>query len=1178
MATDEESVEPRGDTVWSVFLDILWWMPEMLASSVEHWTWWLRGGGSSDTMDTLNTLLLGWLFSAILILGLLKLLYDKFLRGDEDEVYIDDVTKAAAVSSTDEVRTETSPQQQQQQEERRVPTIVPAVSALPAGSAGAAAGQDADAVRWINTVMAWLYRGPHSAIAGPYLSLLNDMTARTALETGVLIEVVELLPATPSPVLRNIVVDCAADDSMSVTCDCETSLFLRVQTTRTHRDVTTESEYAAAVQPMRGRLNAAILPHACKTVIKFDGWPEVNIELEGIRNNEKGLGEKELQEVIKEVLSSAIRSMDLEVDLSTDASFPRFKRGRELPDTVVPVGYDSMVREHQTHPPVLKPKIAPPVKLRDIPSVSLGESSFLPKDLGYPEVPSLHSLLTQNASPILTHREERLIAKDVTSFEPNFPFSSGTSDPTNCGVSYCEIRKEITMGQNDYIPPNFLERVTAATLAKVEEKTHSDPVGLFPNFSEEPRVDSRRSSFDHIPYDSEYDEDEDFDDYLEGHPVRKPVSKKDHHSAIEVRELVTKISEVSSKPVLDPLPKNVEVVPHSAATPLGAMGLPHHPKSNFVPSFTTAPQPLGLSALNGKRLLVKIVKATGVGCNKSSVNAYVIVEMDEPNQKFTTATIKETDSPFWDEQFLFELSDMTLELLFELYDECDNSFLGLGIVGIEELVATPSQRQIIPLQARPYEDDAVSGTLTVEFLFLDGGDLPDLTVRCSKVQQSISPQGERVKTTTTTYTKLPLATETMVNGHDSVTASALRGLEQTSTAATQPVTANAKSTVIIHASKKEPAKKLIQVSRLPGGEYSEREDSYSQFDEEPMLDEPEEGTDSDDNYVVNTLQYPFPTTGSSSLPPTKASSVVETSSAASTAAAARESPYGHSADTGDENIELEDDGRGRSRNKPKKESFFGTLKKRFSRSKVRSQSMEPSSQRAKRGRSPPNDAPRTATVGRSVSMERSAKLRPTEPKEEKRKSLPTQNSSPQSSSEHHSTSPSHYLYLLHRQGLLSVPKRGSREPAELRSDTGSARSSLSETSGLSSSSTRTYVNEASMLIIEALENGVLRHYLVPVSLQQRNRWRKRGTKLHVFCAHTFVAKHISSSLNCAVCERSFNRRLGKQGYECRDCGLKCHKPCHVRTELQCPASTVNDMDLEYIRDPREERKQKNQKL
>lgn len=61
-----------------------------------------------------------------------------------------------------------------------------------------------------------------------------------------------------------------------------------------------------------------------------------------------------------------------------------------------------------------------------------------------------------------------------------------------------------------------------------------------------------------------------------------------------------------------------------------------------------------------------------------------------------------------------DLSGGTLELLFELYDRSDGNFLGLGIVGIEELVATPSQRQIIPLQSRPYENDNVSGSLTVE--------------------------------------------------------------------------------------------------------------------------------------------------------------------------------------------------------------------------------------------------------------------------------------------------------------------------------------------------------------------------------------------------------------------------------------------------------------------------------
>lgn len=64
--------------------------------------------------------------------------------------------------------------------------------------------------------------------------------------------------------------------------------------------------------------------------------------------------------------------------------------------------------------------------------------------------------------------------------------------------------------------------------------------------------------------------------------------------------------------------------------------------------------------------------------------------------------------------FFSDLSDNTLELLFEVYDKADSRFLGLGIVGIEELIATPSQRQVIPLQARPCENDVVSGSLTCE--------------------------------------------------------------------------------------------------------------------------------------------------------------------------------------------------------------------------------------------------------------------------------------------------------------------------------------------------------------------------------------------------------------------------------------------------------------------------------
>lgn len=52
----------------------------------------------------------------------------------------------------------------------------------------------------------------------------------------------------------------------------------------------------------------------------------------------------------------------------------------------------------------------------------------------------------------------------------------------------------------------------------------------------------------------------------------------------------------------------------------------------------------------------------------------------------------------------------------ELFDHINksNRFLGLGIVGVEELLVNPSQRQIIPLQGKPYEEDEISGVLTVE--------------------------------------------------------------------------------------------------------------------------------------------------------------------------------------------------------------------------------------------------------------------------------------------------------------------------------------------------------------------------------------------------------------------------------------------------------------------------------
>lgn len=67
-----------------------------------------------------------------------------------------------------------------------------------------------------------------------------------------------------------------------------------------------------------------------------------------------------------------------------------------------------------------------------------------------------------------------------------------------------------------------------------------------------------------------------------------------------------------------------------------------------------------------------------------------------------------------------DISHNTTEVLLEVFDHVNRSqrFLGLGIVGVEELLANPSQRQIIPLQARPYEEEDITGTLTVEVIAL----------------------------------------------------------------------------------------------------------------------------------------------------------------------------------------------------------------------------------------------------------------------------------------------------------------------------------------------------------------------------------------------------------------------------------------------------------------------------
>ncbi|XP_015608606.1 uncharacterized protein LOC107274231 isoform X3 [Cephus cinctus] len=455
-----------------------------------------------------------------------------------------------------------------------------------------------------------------------------------------------------------------------------------------------------------------------------------------------------------------------------------------------------------------------------------------------------------------------------------------------------------------------------------------------------------------------------------------------------------------------------------------------------------------------KRLLVKVVRAVDLGGQEGCREPYCVVELDEPSQKNQTCIKKDTKNPVWDEAFLFDISHNTSEVLLEVYDNVNKSqrFLGLGIVGVEELLANPSQRQIIPLQARPYEQDEVTGTLTVEFLFIEGAEVPQIGNKPYKVKESI-----KTISPSRSYTPTNLLSNNSLNYnngnstlilYDSPAQSPgdymMNGNNVDSPYRTGQMNGN-KGTLIVHSQQRQPERQIVKVALTEDGSWQEVS--------------PEHGTKD-----------------------TSATSGPESTPNSSNSESLRE--------------------RGRTRRK--RRDFFGTIKRRLGRSKTRSRSV------GNEGETNHEEA-----HSRSISADRAR--------------------DPGSA-------------------LLSVPGREEQ----------SRRSSLSEASAISGTSTRTYVNEASTLVLETLENGIKKHYLVPLSLAQKSKWRKKGTKLHIFNDHTFIAKHMQGGTMCQVCKRTLARRLGKQGYECRDCQMKCHKHCHVKVDTTCPSSTIQSIELSLL--------------
>ncbi|XP_022124089.2 uncharacterized protein LOC110999376 isoform X4 [Pieris rapae] len=774
-------------------------------------------------MDNLVMLIFIWILFSIVLLGIAKWVYGKYGKKTEEKVEkkINDEPKKTAneiITSADSVLATSAKIKSGAFKPSKPTSFVPATPPAVKKRMGrmspgpeqlsirkhqsiivpTCTGPDAPSVQWVNELLTWLYNDLVivNELVQQWIVSMNEFSKKSVEEQGIGVELVRALDSHP-PSISNVFCECDSKDDVTITCDCEATPAFQLKAFSQKGEKVEVSHYRVNVNRFRARLHITCITEKLIGELKCDGWPEVKIALAPVGPLKPNAAESDLQQLVSDIIVTALRSTNLKFNLSPYPTCPRLRRYIPESTTRLPVHYDSMLQQD--------------------------------------------------------------------------------------------------------------------------------------------------------------------------------------------RHMYT-------------------------STPNSTAGC--------------------IQLLGDKRLLVKVVSAKDLGGKTGCIAPYCVVEMDEPPQRNQTAFKKDTTSPQWEEHFLFDLSAQTAELLFEVYDRSglpspgggasQNRFLGLGLVGIDELLAAPSQRQQIALQTRPMEEHDVSGSLTVEFLFIEGADIPDLGSKPLKIKESlrtVSPHGLMTTTTKTTFKQ---------NGHENsaLTETALRELELS------PSNAN-KSTLIIHSVQREPTKSIKQ------GDYVNNQ--------EPSPPEP-------------------------------------------------------------------------TPRQKRKRDFFGTIKRRLGRSRTRG-----------------------ASAGLPDSEVENQHLRSI-------------------SAERNSTDKS----LVPSRNVYSAGASPAQSGDESRT---SRRSSLSEVSGFSTASARTFIHEASTLVLETIEAGIKKHYLVPLTVAQRSRWRRKGVKLHIYNEHTFIAKHISGGTVCEVCNKTVARRLGKQGYECRDCSFKCHKHCHVKVNTACPHSTVPNMELAYISSP-----------
>lgn len=526
----------------------------------------------------------------------------------------------------------------------------------------------------------------------------------------------------------------------------------------------------------------------------------------------------------------------------------------------------------------------------------------------------------------------------------------------------------------------------------------------------------------------------------------------------------------------------------------------------------------GSSADKERKVFVKIIKALNINYNQSVT---CLLELDAPHQQAMSST-KQGSNPLWEEHFLFAVSDKSSELVLELWDSIEAlaSAAPDAAKRASRATASPSQQAS---QGRKWS----RAELEAQGKFLG-------RVRVSLEQLRREP-----------VQKVSLMLEARQSGQASSNPASGRSIAMPSELLTNSVGGELQLELMFleHSSGGQREQQQLQKSN------SVSSIGYQQGD---VVSVDRKLTPA--GYVITTTtitkQPSQQRLGDKSRPQPASQSrheqlSVRNQSPISSATEQSELELnfdGLSSQVGDNQSSLNEQqsaqqagdagSRAGSRSRSRSRSFLRAIRKRLSFSRTRSRS-----------------------VGESGGNRLRTESRSTAPGERANLDKCSMESRSRASSE---TSIGR---------ARSVP--ASRDPSEVPMIVIN-KSRLSDTA-----SAFTFAHPKSQLVIECEEpqlgadgsnkqRAVTRYYAISDEQANKSKWRKRGTKLHLFNEHQFVACHLAGSSTCHLCGRVFSRRPGKQGYRCRNCHLLSHKQCHVKVDHNCPYAAREGLKLEFI--------------